>query len=326
MAANPNPRVSVVIPMYNAQKTIEKSLAALEKQTFRDFEVVIVDDGSTDKSPDIVKSYKMRMHLKLLKQKNSGPAKARNLGAKEASGNIVVFTDSDCVPREDWLSEMIAPFEDASVAGVQGTYETLNRDKLVARYVGYEIAYRHEQMNMRKDIDFIGTVSAAYRKNLFWEAGGFDVSFLTSSGEDPDLSYRMKAKGYRMVCNPRAVVAHPHPETLYKFLRQQFWRGYWRVPMFGKHKKKIIADSYSGNELFFQAIFSVLFMASLLSLNAVIVAITGAALLISNLPIALYSAKKGKKFFLIAPIIASMRSIAGSLGFIYGFFRFNLKL
>jgi glycosyltransferase involved in cell wall biosynthesis len=89
---------SVIVPAYNAESTIGKCLDALERQNIpRDeYEVIVVDDGSTDNMPGIVK----RFPVKYISQQNKGPASARNRGAGEAKGEIILFTDSDCVPRE----------------------------------------------------------------------------------------------------------------------------------------------------------------------------------------------------------------------------------
>ncbi|MBI5205634.1 MAG: glycosyltransferase family 2 protein [Nitrospirae bacterium] len=102
--------VSVVIPAYNAQKTIAACLDSLMKQDYPgDYEVIVVDDGSSDSTPDIISGYE---RVRLMKQANAGPAAARNKGAMDAKGEIILFTDSDCVPEGNWITEMMAPFKD----------------------------------------------------------------------------------------------------------------------------------------------------------------------------------------------------------------------
>ena len=117
--------VSVIIPAYNAEKTLKNCLDALLEQTLLPNEIIVVDDGSTDSTPTIASTYSL---VNLHSQKNQGPAHARNVGARKAKGKIILFLDSDCVPEENWLEEMIKPFQDEKVAGVQGAYKTHQRD------------------------------------------------------------------------------------------------------------------------------------------------------------------------------------------------------
>ena len=96
--------VSVIIPAYNEENTIESCLNSLLNQTIgkESYEVIVVDDGSTDSTSEIIKRYP----VKLFRQGNSGPATARNLGAKNSSGEIILFTDADCVAEPNWIEEM----------------------------------------------------------------------------------------------------------------------------------------------------------------------------------------------------------------------------
>ena len=94
----------VVIPVYNGEKTLKTCLTALEKQTIRrdEYEIIVVDDGSTDSSGELAKAGADEYFY----QENQGPASARNLGAQKANGDIILFTDSDCEPTENWIEEM----------------------------------------------------------------------------------------------------------------------------------------------------------------------------------------------------------------------------
>jgi len=110
--------VSVIIPAYNEESTIESCLKSLLNQTIEKdtYELIVVDDGSTDSTPEIIKRYP----VKLFRQENSGPATARNLGAKNSSGEIILFTDADCIADPNWIEEMISPFIDEEVIAVKG--------------------------------------------------------------------------------------------------------------------------------------------------------------------------------------------------------------
>ena len=190
--------VSVVIPAYNSENTIGGCLKSLQEQDYprENYEIIVVDDGSSDKTKDVISSFH---DVKLITQKNAGPASARNLGASHAKGEVLLFTDADCIPDKNWIKEMTASFSNPEVVGAAGTYRTLNDKSTIARYVGHEIAQRHERMKLLENIDFVGTYSAAYRKDVYNAFGGFDTTFRRASGEDPDLSYRMAAAGRKLL-------------------------------------------------------------------------------------------------------------------------------
>jgi GT2 family glycosyltransferase len=135
---------------------------------------------------------------------------------------------------------------------VGGSYRTLNKNSLIARFAGYEIEERHKALSKKRFVDFIGTFSASYRKNIFTKFGGFDTSFTTSSGEDPELSFRINKTGLKMVFQPKAFVYHKHPDTIQKFLRQKFWRGFWRVFTYKKHSDKMFRHSYTPKSIFIE--------------------------------------------------------------------------
>ncbi|MBN1941232.1 MAG: glycosyltransferase [Candidatus Diapherotrites archaeon] len=245
------PKASVIIPAYNAEKTLGDCLASLRKQSIRGFETIVVDDGSTDETAAITKKFR---NIKLLRQKNSGPAKARNWGAKKARGGIIVFTDSDCVAEKDFLKEMLKPFSEKAIAGVQGKYKSAQKE-FFARLTQLEIEQRHEKMAAMDSIDFMGSYAAAYRKKVFQKMNGFDTSYPMASGEDTDLSFRISKAGHKMVFAPKAIVWHTHPSTWKKYFKVKFYRAFWRTKVYEKHKDKAIKDSYTSKAVKSQILF-----------------------------------------------------------------------
>ncbi len=324
-------KYSIIIPVYNSQGTILELLNALENQTKKDFEVIIVDDGSKDNSLELIRAHKknkkINYPIKLIKQENAGPAKARNVGAKHAAGDIIIFIDSDCVPTNDFIEKITLPIElHKNISGVQGEYLTKNKEYLIARYVGYEIYYRHERMK-GKNIDHIATYACLYKKEDFGE--GFLEKFSSADMEDTEFSYRISKSGKRLIFEPNAVVFHPHPHNLKKFIKQQFKRGYWRAFGYGGHQEKIFKDSYMGSSVVIQGSLSLLFFISLfisvlelfLKINnffLFIPLILLAMIYITNLGFGFYCYRYEKNMIFIAPLIASIRSLAGTAGFIKG--------
>lgn len=318
--------ISVIIPAYNAEKTIGKCIEALLKQSYKKpYEIVIVDDGSVDRTKDIVKKYGGKFgkgKLKLIEQKHKGPAAARNLGAKRAKGSIILFTDSDCTADKNWISEMINPFKrNRKIAGVQGRYKT-EQKSLTARFAQAEIEERYMRM-IERGVDSIGTYAAAYRKGIFLKMGGFDRRFPIASGEDFDLSYRIKDKGFLLTFNPNAVVYHQHPDSLFKYLKQKFWRSYWRVFLYRKHPKKIKTESYTPQTLKLQIslfyAFMLLLILSVYWTSFVIYSLIFFVLLvISTLPFACRVFRKDKAVGFSSPVFLILRTVVFSFGLLYG--------
>ena len=327
--------ISIIIPAYNSEKTIGKTIESLLKQNYskKNYEIIIVDDGSSDNTQDTILKFKQ---VRLIKQNHKGPATARNLGATNAKGAILLFTGADCVLDKNWIKEMVKPFTNPEIIGVSGTYKTLNNDNFMARFIGYEIEERHERMKRQKFIDFIGTFSAAYRKKIFLKFGGFDTRFKTSSGEDPELSYRIDKAGLKMVFQPKAIVFHPHPNSLWKYLKQKYKRAVWRNLMYwGKHKEKIMSDSYTSKSMFLQIFLSGLVFLIFLSLIILKFSITFSSLLffvslftltiIFNIKFLTFLLRKEKTIAFLSPFILILRNSVVILGIFEGLLKYALR-
>jgi cellulose synthase/poly-beta-1,6-N-acetylglucosamine synthase-like glycosyltransferase len=315
-------KVSVIVPAYNAENTISECLSSLLNQNYpkRSYEIIVVDDGSTDSTREVVKKFK---GVKLIEQKHKGPAAARNLGAKHAKGNILLFTDADCIPDKDWIRYMVEPFKNKEIVAVQGTYKTLNKESLIARFAGYEIEERHKKMEKQKYIDFVGTFSAGYRKDVFLKFGGFDESFPEASGEDPELSFRISKAGYKMVFQPKAFVFHRHPDTLFKFLRQKFSHAYWRVYLYKKHYEKFLKHAYTPKSVYLQiGLLGLACVFLLLSIWRIALLIFGIFLLgisfLLTLPLSIRILKRDKPVGILSPFIIILRDFSSGLGIIFG--------
>lgn len=236
-------RASIIIPVYNAGPLLRNCLRALEHQTVpaSDFEVIVVDDGSTDGTADIVREFP---RVRLVRQGNQGPAAARNRGVELATAPVVVFTDSDCEPTPGWLEALLQPFADPSVVGTKGVYRTHQRS-LVARFTQLEYEDKYDRMRGFPEIDFIDTYAAAFRREDFLAAGGYDPRFRVPSAEDVDLSYRLAAARRRLIFVPDAIVYHRHPERLAAYLGRKYRYARWRMLAVRKTPSKALRDTHS---------------------------------------------------------------------------------
>jgi len=233
-------RTSVVIPAHNAESTLAACIEGCLRQTESACEVIVVDDGSTDATGRVAQAFPVHY----VRQDNRGPAAARNRGAQEACGDVIAFTDADCVPDDQWLAKLAVGFDEGVVA-VGGAYGIVNPAHWLARMVHEEIAARHA--HLEGDVDFLGSFNVAYRKAAFEAVGGFDASFRSASGEDNDLAYRLQDMGGRLRFTREAVVAHHHPTRLWPYLRTQARHGYWRMKLYAKHIGRARrGDQYAG--------------------------------------------------------------------------------
>ncbi len=255
---------SVIIPAFNAAACICACLDALGAQkTGHGFEVIVVDDASTDDLSFITAKYAGNLRLRLLRlQTNSGPGAARNAGAGVATGDILLFTDADCVPAPDWLEKMLSPLADPEIVGVKGVYQTFQND-LWARLAQLEFEERYEKLASHGEIDFIDTYSGAYRRSAFLAAGGFNPGL--RQNEDVDLAFRLKKTGARFLFAPEAGVAHTHREGWPAYARLKYWRGYWRMRIYRQHLQKAGNDTYTPWTLKAQLALLLLFPVALFS-------------------------------------------------------------
>jgi glycosyltransferase involved in cell wall biosynthesis len=202
--------VSVVIPTYNRAASLERCLRALPD----DIEVVVVDDGSTD-STRFVPARVRHPRLRYLRKENGGPASARNIGICNSSGASVAFTDDDCLPSPSWVRALATRLhqEPPDVAGVGGRVLPLRRG-LVARYSTF-----HCILEPPPSCSYLVTANCIYRREALEKVGGFDESIRRPGGEDPELAFRVRAHGYRLVFEPTAVVRHEYRENPFDFVR-----------------------------------------------------------------------------------------------------------
>ncbi|MBF0368614.1 MAG: glycosyltransferase [Magnetococcales bacterium] len=308
--------VSVVVPAFNAENHIRGCLEALlnQSQPAESFEIIVVDDGSTDQTGEIIRSFP----VSYFHQENQGPAAARNRGAGQARGEVILFTDSDCVPEPDWIVEMLKPFQNPEVAAVKGAYITRQRE-WVARFSQLEFEERFEMLSGVEAIDMVDTYSAGFRREIFQGMKGFDISFPVANNEDTELSYRMVAAGHRMVFNPKAVVAHlNHPNSAWGYYKLKFGRGYWRMVVYRRFPDKMLKDTYTPKALKLQ----VLFLGALLGTlplwwlfphwGWLVPALFSLPLLLLILPFSITALKKDFPAGLITPFMLLVR--AGAIG------------
>jgi len=314
--------LSVIIPAFNAMNTISNCLSSLINQSVdrTAYEIIVVDDGSTDNTAEIVMGFK---GVSLIRQKNQGPAAARNHGVQHAKGSIILFTDSDCVAEHDWIEQMVQPFEwNKDIVGVKGAYKT-HQQQLAARFVQLEYEDKYDLMKKTTYIDFIDTYSAAFKREIFLNFGGYDTHFPVACAEDVELSFRMSSKGYKMVYNPKAVVFHTHPSTFRAYFLKKYKFAYWRMLAVKKNPGKFIRDSHTPQIMKFQVLLlpAIVFSLALsLFMNTVgwLIFFIITIFFLSAIPFTAKAFRKDKVVGLLSPLILAGRSIYQFFGVLNG--------
>ena len=222
-------RFSIVIPTYNRKDTLRRCLAAATSQDYPDYEVIVVDDASTDGTDEMVRREFPQVRY-IRQEPNRGPAAARNRGIEAATGEVIAFTDDDCVPPPGWLSQLADGLSQhhqaAAVGGIQEAPASLLQNNRFAQYEHFVThwVYRVGIHPVQGRPAPCGTNNLAVSRDLLHRLGGFDEHFLVAAGEDADLLYRIAQAGYFTVSLPVKVV-HYQPYTWRHFVRQQIRRG-----------------------------------------------------------------------------------------------------
>ncbi len=206
--------ISVVIPTFNRISSLKMLLENLLKQTLDkgEYEIIIVDDGSTDETPEfMIKFMCMNDQIKYIRQENKGPAKARNLGVSYGRGEIIAFTDDDCLPDKNWLKVIRNRFsEDNNISGLEGFTYTLP-EKVTP--------LTHQVVNYTGGAAY-PTCNIAYCTKWLKKEGGFDEMFSHAHNEDVCLAWQMQNYGPIPFCVDMLVCHPPRPEKFLKLLKR----------------------------------------------------------------------------------------------------------
>ena len=317
-------KYSVIVPAYRAVDVLPRCLAALRDQTLAraDYEIIVVDDGSPDQTAALAEKTLAANGGHVIRAAHGGPARARNLGAQAARGDLLLFTDADCEPAPDWLERLTAALNDETVSGAKGAYRT-HQTSLVARFVQQEYADKYDRLAKQAAIDFIDTYSATYRRAVFLAAGGFDEAFTTASVEDQELSFRLAAQGRRLVFAPTALVYHQHDATLLDYARRKYGIGYWKILVLKQHPGKAVRDSHTPQVIKVQlGILAAALVTTLLTLfnlsGAVAAAVCWLLFVISMLPLLRKIARRDPAVLVIAPLMIGLRALCLGLGLLRG--------
>ncbi|AQZ61736.1 glycosyl transferase family 2 [[Actinomadura] parvosata subsp. kistnae] len=223
-----NPLVSVIVPNYNYARTLGLCLEALERQTYRDIEVIVVDDRSTDDSVEIARRHGARV---VVTDTNIGAPAARNVGVEHARGEVLFFLDSDLALADDVVEHAVRLLTaDPGLGVVCGTYdpEPLIPDSRVERYRSLQLHYWIS--GDEGDITTIYSALFAMRADVFREIGPLNPALRHS--ENAEYGHRVTTRGYRIVLDNRIRGRHDHDDRLKVVLSKFFHRARLHIPLY----------------------------------------------------------------------------------------------
>ena len=313
----PTLRISVVIPTHNGAATLAACLESLQVSSQAPYEIIVVDDASTDATAEIANKYKCRV-LRL--DTNVGAARAKNRGAAAATGDILFFTDDDVIVARETLEQIAHTFADASVAGAVGLLDAkIPFDDFSSNYKNLWMRFTYERLP-RERIGVFYTSIAAMRRETFQQLGGFDEKYSGASiAEDTEFGQRAWGAGCRLVLDPLMTATHCKHYVPRQVLATDFARA--RALMLMRLRKRG-QPFYTSVPLFYQLAVPIIF-ASLASLGPALLhpafLVVGAVLLsafylLNASWLAYLARQRGTQFALVAALFQPVDVIAVGLG------------
>lgn len=234
------PFVSIVVPVFNRASEIEACIRSLLDLDYPEDlrEIIVVDDASVDSTPDMVSKYPVQL---LRMAENRGQSAARNRGVEAARGEIIAFTDSDCIADPNWLKDILPFFRDERIALAGGLVDAYYKKSFLDRY---EAAQSPLNMGEKpligagdRSVFYVPTCNILFRKSAYGEIGGLNESIRV--GEDVDLSWRLLARGHRLLYLPRGRVLHKHRSRFKDAFCRRFDYGTSEPALYLAHQRTI---------------------------------------------------------------------------------------
>lgn len=245
-ANNAMPPVSIIVPAFNEEITATKTIESLLGTKYKDFEIIFVDDGSKDRTYEIVNgAYGNHPNVKVLTKPNGGKASALNFGIAQASHDFVICIDADTQLKDDAVYHLMTYFTDEEIGAVAGTVKVGNENNLITRWQSIE--YITAQNMDRRAFDLLNSITVvpgaigAFRKEAINDAGGFTYDTLA---EDCDLTMRILKQGYIVKNCAEAIAYTEAPESISMLLKQRFRWSFGVMQSFWKNKDALFNKKY----------------------------------------------------------------------------------
>lgn len=230
------PKVSVVVCAYNAADTLEDNLASLEKLTYPDYEIILVNDGSRDRTSAIGHAHP---RVRVIDIANGGLSAARNVGLAAATGEIVAYTDADTRVDPDWLTFLVQPFLRSDVVGSGGPNVVPADDPPIAQCIARAPGGPTHVLLDDRIAEHVPGCNMAFRRDALLAIGGFNPVYLRA-GDDVDVCWRLQARGWKIGFASSALVWHHHRSSVKAYWRQQVGYGEGERWLLAHHPEKFL--------------------------------------------------------------------------------------
>jgi GT2 family glycosyltransferase/sugar lactone lactonase YvrE len=230
------PRVSVVVCAYNAADTLDDCLAALERQSYPDYEIIVVNDGSRDATSAIARKY---ARVRVIDIPNGGLSAARNVGLAEAGGEIVAYTDADTRADRDWLTFLVQPFLNSDVVASGGPNVVPADDPKMAQCIARAPGGPTHVLLDDRIAEHVPGCNMAFRREALVSIGGFNPVYLRA-GDDVDVCWRLQSRGWKIGFASAALVWHHHRASVKAYWRQQVGYGEGERWLMAHHPEKFL--------------------------------------------------------------------------------------
>jgi biofilm PGA synthesis N-glycosyltransferase PgaC len=317
------PTVSVVLAAYNEEREILNALAEVQKQTFQDFEILVIDDGSTDGTFRLATEHLTgRPGSRVIRSDHLGPAHAYNVGINAAKGDIVFIAESDCVYDRDYLEQAVRELKDrpdANAVCLTGG-PLIVRSTVATECILIENLVQHQQLKEGKIKPFYAWV---FRRDAIKKVGGYDESL--HQAEDKDLFRRFTRAGNKVAWVPGIHWQHKRDITLTQLSIKSYKRGRSRALFAAKHRLFSDIARKLGPISVLVAVPIVGFffpLVGLLLLLAIVAAAVARTLRVISIT---WSLVKKRKYYLAYPVFLLSRNIAAGLGYVVGFVMIFLR-
>ena len=230
------PRVSVVVCAFNAASTLEDCITSLERLTYPDYELIVVNDGSNDRTSEIAHGHP---RVRVIDTPNRGLSAARNVGLAEATGEIVAYTDADVRVDRDWLTFLVQPFLASDVVGSGGPNVVPDDDPPMAQCIARAPGEPTHVLLDDRIAEHVPGCNMAFRREALLAIGGFNPIYLRA-GDDVDVCWRLQARGWRIGFSGAALVWHHHRSSINAYWRQQVGYGEGETWLMAHHPEKFL--------------------------------------------------------------------------------------
>lgn len=215
------PEISVIVLTKNSQKYVRQCIESILKQTYPDFEVIVVDAESKDETISILEGYKNKTKLPFRIEcvpPNTSIGKARQIGLEKSKGEILAFIDSDVeLSHENWFKNMSEPLQDETVAGVQTLAKSKDTDPAILKKIHSSFEYKNTVIDINH-YEMVGTSHLLIRKDLIKKVGGFrDIC----SSEDLDVTKKIMKLGYKFIYLPTEKCYHYHVDNYWHYIKKE---------------------------------------------------------------------------------------------------------